>query len=121
MTPTGNYLALFIGDKQGGKQAAWNALSETEQGMRAQQGIVAWQAWVTRHEQDIVAIGGPVGKTKRVDATGIEDMSNMIGAYMVVRASSHEEAAIIFIDHPHFILFPGDSVEIMPVHSIPDA
>jgi hypothetical protein len=48
-------------------------------------------------------------------------MSNMIGAYMVVRASSHEEAAKIFIDHPHFTLFPGDSVEIMPVLSIPDA
>ena len=121
MTPTDNYLALFIGDKQGVKQSAWKALSETEQAMRTQQGIVAWQAWVIKHEKDIVAIGGPVGKTKRVDAIGIEDMSNMIGAYTVVRASSHEEAAKIFIDHPHFILFPGDSVEIMPVLSIPDA
>ena len=121
MTPTGNYLALFIGDKQGVKQAAWNALSVTERGMRTQQAIVAWQSWMTRHEKHIVSIGGPLGKTKRVDATGIEDNSNLIGAYTVVRASSHEDAAKIFIDHPHFTLFPGDSVEIMAVLSIPGA
>jgi hypothetical protein len=40
-------------------------------------------------------------------------------AFTVVRAASHEAAAKIFEDHPHFSIFPGESVEIMPVLPIP--
>ena len=36
-------------------------------------------------------------------------------------ADSHEAAAKIFESHPHFTIFPGDSVEIMPVLPIPGA
>lgn len=42
-------------------------------------------------------------------------------AYMVVRADSHEAAAKLFERHPHFTIFPGESVEIMPVLPIPGA
>ena len=44
-----------------------------------------------------------------------------MGAYMVVRADSHEAAAKLFERHPHFTIFPGESVEIMPVLPIPGA
>jgi hypothetical protein len=33
--------------------------------------------------------------------------------YVIVRAESHEAAAKLFENHPHFSIFPGDSVEIM--------
>jgi hypothetical protein len=36
-----------------------------------------------------------------------------------VRADSHEAAAKLIDRHPHFSIFPGDSVEIMPVLPIP--
>jgi hypothetical protein len=36
-----------------------------------------------------------------------------------VRADSHEAAAKLFEKHPHFSIFSGDSVEIMPVLPIP--
>ena len=52
---------------------------------------------------------------------GVEDISNAMGAYTVVRADSHEAAAKLFEDHPHFAIFPGESVEIMPVLPIPGA
>jgi hypothetical protein len=42
-----------------------------------------------------------------------------MGAYMVVRADSHEAAAKLFEGHPHFTIFPGERVEIMPVLPIP--
>lgn len=69
----------------------------------------------------IVEMGGPLGKTKQVSQGGIEDVSNDIGAFTVVRADSHEAAAKMFEKHPHFTIFPGESVEIMPVLPIPGA
>jgi hypothetical protein len=56
-----------------------------------------------------------------VSERGIEDVSNPMSAYTVVRAESHDAAAKLFEKHPHFTIFPGDSVEIMPVLPIPSA
>jgi len=64
-------------------------------------------------------MGGPLGKTKRVTQRGIEDVSNEVSGYTVVRADSHEAAAKLFENHPHFALFPGEAVEIMPVLPVP--
>jgi hypothetical protein len=43
-----------------------------------------------------------------------------MGAFIIVRADSHEAAAKLFEKHPHFTIFPGESVEVMPVLPIPD-
>ncbi len=51
----------------------------------------------------------------------IEDISNEMGAFTVVRAESNEAAAKLFENHPHFTIFPGESVEVMPVLPIPGA
>ncbi len=64
-------------------------------------------------------MGGPLGKTKKVSERGIEDVSNELGAFTIVRASSQEAAAKMFERHPHFAIFPGESVEVMPVLPIP--
>ena len=64
-------------------------------------------------------MGGPLGKTKKIGPKGIADISNELSAFMVVRAESHEAAAKLFENHPHFTVFPGDSVEVMPVMPIP--
>ena len=64
-------------------------------------------------------MGGPLGKTKRIAESGIGDVSNEIGAFTVVRAQSHEAAVRLFENHPHFTIFPGEAVEIMPVLPIP--
>jgi hypothetical protein len=42
-------------------------------------------------------------------------------ACTVVRAASHEDAAKLFEDHPHFTIFPGDGVEVMECLPIPEA
>jgi len=101
--------------------AAWNALPEAERNAKMQKGIAAWKAWVEKHKAAIVGMGGPLGKTKKISDRGIEDISNMLSAYTVVRAESHEAAARMFEKHPHFTNFPGDSVEVMPVLPIPGA
>ena len=118
MSTTDTFLAVFLGSKTSAKWAAWNALPEAERRAKEQQGMAAWKAWVEKHQAAIVAMGGPLGKTKKVDASGA-DISNEMGAFTVVRAPSHEAAAKLFENHPHFAIFPGERVEIMPVLPIP--
>jgi hypothetical protein len=113
------YLAVFVGSKNSPKWTAWNALSETERKAKEKEGIAAWKAWVEKHQASLVAMGGPLGKTKRVGSGGIADVSNELGAFTVVRAASHEAAAKMFENHPHFAIFPGEAVEVMPVLPIP--
>lgn len=119
MTASNTYLAVFLGSKTSPRRAAWDALSEGERRAKEREGITAWQAWAEKHHASIVAMGGPLGKTKKVTQRGLEDTSNEMGAFTVVRADSHEAAARMFEKHPHFTIFPGDSVEIMPVLPIP--
>jgi hypothetical protein len=115
------YLAVFLGSKTSPRMAAWNALPESERQQKAQAGIAAWKAWAEQHQQALVTMGGLLGKTKKISASGIEDVSNAMGAFTVVRAESHEAAAKLFENHPHFTHFPGESVEVMPVLPIPGA
>jgi hypothetical protein len=72
-----------------------------------------------KHHAAVVGTGGPLGKTKKITERGIEEASNAMGAFMVIHAESHEAAARLFEKHPHFTIFPGESVEVMPVLPIP--
>ena len=72
-----------------------------------------------QHHSQIVGMGGQLGKTKRVTPGGVEDVSNEIAGSTVVRAESHQQAANLFENHPYFAIFPGESIEVMPVLSIP--
>jgi hypothetical protein len=121
MTTSNTFLAVFLGSKSSPKMAAWNSLSEAERQKKMQDGIAAWKGWVEKHQAAVVTMGGPLGKTKKVSSNGIEDNSNAMGGFTVVRAESHEAAAKLFENHPHFTHFPGESVEVMPVLPIPGA
>jgi hypothetical protein len=120
MSTTNTFLAVYLGGgKDGARMAAWNAMPEAERKAKEQQGMAAWKAWVEKHQAALAAMGGPLGKTKRVGPGGIADVGNELGAFTVVRAESHEAAARMFEHHPHFAIFPGEAVEIMPVLPIP--
>jgi hypothetical protein len=84
-------------------------------------GIEAWGAWGARHAGQIVDAGGPLGKTKKVSADGVADISNHLSGYVIVEAEDQEAAARMFLDHPHFTVFPGEGVEVMPCLPIPTA
>jgi len=121
MSTNNTYLAVFLGSKSSARRAAWDALPEADRRAKEQQGMAAWKAWVEKHHAAIVTMGGPLGKTKKASQRGIDDVSNELAAFTVVRADSHEAAAKLFDKHPHFSIFPGDAVEIMPVLPIPGA
>lgn len=119
MSTNDTYLAVFLGSKTSPRMVAWNALPEEQQRAKMLEGIAAWKAWVGKHQSAIVGMGGPLGKTKRVTDQGIQDITNQLSAYTIVRAESHEAAAKMFENHPHFTNFPGECVEVMPVLPIP--
>jgi hypothetical protein len=119
MNATHTYLAVFTGSKTGRRRADWDALPEDQRRAKQQEGIAAWKAWSAKHQAAVVTVGGPLGKTKKASADGITDISNHLAAFTVVRADSHDAAAKIFENHPHFTILPGDSVEIMPILPVP--
>ena len=121
MSTNNTFLAVFLGSKTSSQRLAWDALPESERRAKEQQGIAAWKAWIEKHQGAIAEMGGPLGKTKKIDQGGIADVRNLMGAFTVVRADSHEAAAKMFEGHPHFTIFPGEAVEVMPVLSIPGA
>lgn len=119
MSTNDTFLAVFLGDKTSPRMKEWMALPEEQRRAKEKEGMASWKAWVEKHYASIAGMGGPLGKTKRVSAHGIEDISNNIGGYTIVRADSHEAAAKLFENHPQFTIFPGESVEVMPVMPIP--
>jgi len=119
MSTNNTYLAVFLGSKASPRRKAWDALPEKERQAKQQEGIAAWKAWAEKHQAAIVGMGGPLGKTKKVTQRGLEDVGNEMTAYTVIRAESHEAAAKLFENHPHFAIFPGESIEVMPVLPIP--
>ena len=111
------FLAVFTGTPA--SMAKWKVLPEKERKEREAAGISAWHAWIEKNKKSIIEVGSPLGKTKNVSASGISDIRNNLTGYTVVQAESHEAAARLFENHPHFTIFPGDGVEVMECLPIP--
>jgi len=115
---TKTFLAVYLGSSAA--MEAWRAKPEAERKSLQAKGAAAWGAWVDKHQDAIASGGAPLGKTKRVvSAGGVADVRNAMAAYTIVRADSHEAAAKLFADHPHFTMFPGEAIEVMECLQIP--
>lgn len=113
------FLAIYIGTQAALEHARWNNLDVAERQAVQASGIDAWMAWGMANAAAIVDQGSPLGKTRRASAQGIAEIRNSMTGYVIVQAESHEAAAKLFENHPHFTIFPGDSVEIMECLPLP--
>ncbi len=113
------FLAVYVGTREALEKSGWNELDDEARKAREAAGFQAWVDWGTANAAAIVDQGSPLGKTKSASPDGITDIKNALAAYVVVRAESHEAAAKLFENHPHFTIFPGDSVEIMECLPLP--
>ena len=111
------YLAVFTGSPNAMSQ--WEKLPDAERQKRQAEGIAAWKKWVADNDASIVEMGGPLSRTKLVSKAGVSDIRNNLGAFTVVEAESQDAAARLFLNHPHFTVFPGEGVEVMEVLPIP--
>jgi hypothetical protein len=111
------FLAIYLGTAEGFEK--YKAMDEAMRKANDMSGMAAWGKWVTDHKGDIVDMGSPLGKTKHIDKNGITDVRNDLGAWTVVQAESADAAAKMFENHPHFMIFPGESVEVMEMLPMP--
>lgn len=115
------FLAVFTGSPESLAASGWNGLSEADRQQRTEAGMRAWHEWMAKHQAQLVDGGGPLGKTLRATPSGIGEARNNLAGYVIVQAESHAAAAALFAGHPHFTIFPGDAVEIMPCLPVPGA
>ncbi len=113
------FLAIYTGTPDALERKGLHKLDPAARKAREAAGMKAWGDWFTTNAAAIVDAGGPLGKTKRAGDDGISDITNRMAAYVIVQAESHEAAAQLFANHPHFAIFPGDSVEIMECLPMP--
>ena len=111
------FVAIYLGSASA--LAKWKATEDQKTNEQEKAGMDAWMKWAKENEASIVDLGSPLGRTKRISAKGISDTKNEIAAYTIVQAESHEAAAELFANHPHFMIFPGESVEVMECLPIP--
>jgi hypothetical protein len=114
-TTPNTYLAIFTSNKTSPKWRAWYAMSEAEKRATDEKGLAALKVWDEAHKDAIVYAGAGLGPTKRTTEAGVADVVNELTVFMVVRAASHEAAARLFENHPHFTIFPCDGVDVMPL------
>lgn len=113
------FLAIYTGTAESMAQARWAALTDQERAARESQAMQEWGQWMQDNGAAIVDAGAPLGKTKCVSPDGIADIRNVMAGYVIIRAETHENAARMFLNHPHFTIFPGDAVEIMECLPMP--
>ncbi len=113
------FLAVYMGSETGANAMKWNSLDEKAKNEREAQGGNAWMKWATENGKALSDFGGPLGDTLQVNPKGISSITNQMCAYTIVEAENHEAAAKLFLNHPHFSIFPGDSVEIMEILPVP--
>ena len=108
-----NFLGVYMGRAEG--------TGERPDPATIARGMTAWHTWMTDNAASVVVAGGPLGKTKKIGKDGVTDIRNRMTGYIIVQAENHDAVARMFKDHPHFSIFPGDSVEVMECLPIPGA
>lgn len=98
----------------------FRAMPKSDQDAVDARGLKLWTDWEKQNGAHF-SDRGMVGKTLRVTQDGVAFASNQFCGYVVVEAETIEAAAALFENHPHFSVFPGDGVDIMPFVTDPPA
>ena len=77
----------------------------------------AWKKWMSADASKVTDKGAGAGKPKIVSSSGVKDGRNDIMLYLIVEANSADEAAKMFVGHPHFGI-PEATVEVMPLKAM---
>lgn len=90
---------------------SWKSKSEDERKEAETKMKGEWDTWLAKHTDSVLNTIS-LGKTKRVSATGAQDVKNGMMLSSYVQAESLDAAEKIFINHPH-LQIPGATIEIM--------
>jgi hypothetical protein len=80
----------------------WMKKPEQERKPEETKMMEAWKKWMSANGSKLTDKGAGAGKPKVVSSSGVKDARNDIMMYQIVQANSADEAAKMFVDHPHF-------------------
>jgi hypothetical protein len=95
----------------------WMNKPEAERKPEETKMMDAWKKWMSANAGNVTDKGAGAGRPKVVSASGVKDSRNDIMMYQIVQASSADEAAKLFVGHPHFGI-PQATVEVMPLRAM---
>src|SRR5437762_12226388 len=95
----------------------WMKKPEQERKLEETKMMDAWKKWMSANASKVTDKGAGAGKPKVVSSSGVQDARNDIMMYQSVQASSADEAAKMFVDHPHFDIRQA-TVEVSPLKSM---
>ena len=75
-------------------------------------GMAGWNDWYKANAGHMADMGAPLGKTKRVSASGVADAHNDLTGYSVVNANSADDVAKMMKNHPH-LQMKGATIDIV--------
>src|SRR3954447_2851190 len=93
------------------------AMSSTPEQQKA--GMDARMAWGQKAQKSLVDMGAPLGKAVRVTATGASPTANDLGGYSILQGESKEAVAEMLKGHPHFMMGPSATIEVVDIMAIP--
>lgn len=96
----------------------WMALPEEARKGDEEKMMREWNEWNEKHKEELAGLTAGTGKTKRVTSGSVEDTKNDVMLFSIIEADSHESAAALFKDHPHFGI-PGATIDVMPLNALP--
>ena len=107
------FLVLYKASQSGFEQMMKSTPEQQKAGMEA------WMNWSKKAASSIVDMGGPLGKSLRLNKGGTTSpVTNDLGGYSVMQAESKEALAATMKEHPHFMM-PDSSIEIVELMPIP--
>jgi len=94
------------------------AMQSTPEQQKA--GMAAWMAWSQKAKGALLDMGGPLGKAVTVNQAGsVQARPNDLGGFSVMQAESKEALAATMKEHPHYMMGPSATIEIVEIMSIP--
>jgi hypothetical protein len=95
----------------------WMKKPEQERKPEETEMMDAWKKWMSANAGNVSDKGAGAGKPKVVSSSGVKDARNDIMMYQIVQANSADDAAKMFVGHPHLGI-PQATVEIMPLRAM---
>ena len=111
------FLVLYLAPAAGLEE--WMKVDPEIRKVEEEKMMTEWNEWTAKNGANFNTTAG-AGKTKLVTKGSVVDSKNDLMLISIIEAESHEAAADLFKDHPHFGI-PGGTIEVMPMNSLPDA
>lgn len=110
-----HFLALFTCAENSPNHKAWKNLEAPRQKERFEAGMKARAEWNQKYQTRVLEDASLHQRASLVDKDGLHEGPSGMGAFLVLKAESLQEATQMFRQHPHFAFFPGDGVKIIEI------